>query len=205
MKKILLFIFIGITFCQEYEDVVYLKNGSIIHGMIIEQAPNRYIKIQSGKNIFVYQMDEIEKITKELATSINDISSDNWSIAVGLGTNKSPNFIQLSKDIKLSKNSGLLVFTGFGVFFGFGITVQSNYNNNGIIMGWTWGVNPDDDKVWRNISIAYQWRLNNSNTFFSLGITAVARGEDSPFGGSSKISTFNRAMPIPVISFDHRF
>ena len=48
-----------------YEDVVYLKNGSVIHGMIIEQIPNESIKIQSEKNIFVFKMDEILKITKE--------------------------------------------------------------------------------------------------------------------------------------------
>jgi len=48
-----------------YEDVVYLKNGSIIHGIIIEQVPSVSIKIKSGPNIFFYKMDEIEKFTKE--------------------------------------------------------------------------------------------------------------------------------------------
>jgi hypothetical protein len=38
-----------------YEDVVYLKNGSIIHGIIIEQIPNESLKIKSGQNIFVYK------------------------------------------------------------------------------------------------------------------------------------------------------
>lgn len=52
----------------EYQDVVYLKNGSIIRGMIIEQIPNKSIKIQTKDgNVFVYEMDEIEKITKEAA------------------------------------------------------------------------------------------------------------------------------------------
>ena len=50
-----------------YEDVIYLKNGSIIRGVIIEQIPNVSLKIQTREdNIFVYKMDEIEKITKEL-------------------------------------------------------------------------------------------------------------------------------------------
>lgn len=48
------------------EDVVYLKNGSIIHGTIVEQIPNETIKIQTAdKNVFVYKMDEVSKITKE--------------------------------------------------------------------------------------------------------------------------------------------
>jgi hypothetical protein len=57
----------GINYAQSnYEDVVYLKNGSIIHGMIIEQIPNESIKIQTyDKNIFVYKLDEVAKIAKE--------------------------------------------------------------------------------------------------------------------------------------------
>ena len=55
-------------FSQEaqYEDVVYLKNGSVIHGMIIEQIPNQSLKIQThDRNIFVFDIDQVEKITKE--------------------------------------------------------------------------------------------------------------------------------------------
>jgi len=50
----------------ELQDVVYLKNGSIIRGLIIEQVPNVSIKIQtSDGSVFFYKMEEIEKITKE--------------------------------------------------------------------------------------------------------------------------------------------
>ena len=58
----------------EMEEVIYLKNGSVIHGVIIEQVPNLSVKIQTyDGNIFVYKMDEIAKITKEstLKTSTN--------------------------------------------------------------------------------------------------------------------------------------
>lgn len=50
----------------QYVDVVYIKNGSIIRGIIIEQIPNVQIKIQTKDgSIFVYKMDEIERMTKE--------------------------------------------------------------------------------------------------------------------------------------------
>ena len=71
MKKILgIILFALITtasFAQDnYQDVVYLKNGSVIRGIIIEQIPNKSIKIETAdKSVFVYQIDEIEKITKE--------------------------------------------------------------------------------------------------------------------------------------------
>ena len=71
MKKIftvLLFLTIGLfAFAQQsYQDVIYLKNGSIIRGTIIEQIPNVSLKIETAdKNAFVYKMEEIDKITKE--------------------------------------------------------------------------------------------------------------------------------------------
>jgi hypothetical protein len=46
-------------------DVVYLKNGSIIKGLIIEQVPNVQIKVQTKDgSILVFKFDEIEKIVK---------------------------------------------------------------------------------------------------------------------------------------------
>ncbi len=71
MKKLItliLFTFIStLVFAQNnYQDVVYLKNGSVIRGIMIEQIPNETIKIETAdRSIFVYKMDEIEKITKE--------------------------------------------------------------------------------------------------------------------------------------------
>ena len=72
MKKLLLIalLIVGWVFAQQYEDVVILKNGSEIHGIIIEEKPYEYIKIQSGKNTFVFQFDEIELLKKELINKI---------------------------------------------------------------------------------------------------------------------------------------
>ncbi len=51
---------------QNYQDVVYLKNESIIRGTIIEQVPNQSIKIETAdRNVFHYKMEEIEKLSKE--------------------------------------------------------------------------------------------------------------------------------------------
>ncbi len=50
----------------EYVDVIYLKNGSIIRGMIIEQVPNVQVKIKtSDGSVFVHSLDQVLKLTKE--------------------------------------------------------------------------------------------------------------------------------------------
>jgi len=80
MKKYLtLFLFVLVTtfaFGQSnYQEVVYLKNGSITRGVIIEQIPNKSIKIETAdKNVFVYKMDEIAKLTKEPLPGNSDSS-----------------------------------------------------------------------------------------------------------------------------------
>ncbi len=51
---------------EGYEDVVYLKDGSVIRGLIIEQIPNVSIKIRTmDRNIFVYKIEDVLKMTKE--------------------------------------------------------------------------------------------------------------------------------------------
>lgn len=72
MKRILiLFAFAVVAVMQTMAqtsmiDVVYLKNGSVIRGIITEQTPNESLKIKtSDGNLFVYQMGDVERISKE--------------------------------------------------------------------------------------------------------------------------------------------
>lgn len=55
---------------DEFEEVVYLKNGSIIKCVVLEEVIDDYVKIQMRDgSIFVYKMTEVEKITKEKKTN----------------------------------------------------------------------------------------------------------------------------------------
>ncbi len=51
---------------QNLQDVVYLKNGSILRGIIIEQVPNQSLKIKTADgSVFVCEFPQVLKITKE--------------------------------------------------------------------------------------------------------------------------------------------
>lgn len=53
-------------FAQHYKEVLYLKNGGEIRGVIIEQIPNVSVKIKTQDgSLFVYPFSEVERITKE--------------------------------------------------------------------------------------------------------------------------------------------
>lgn len=74
--KNLLSVFTTVLFCvvftlpalpqNTYQDVVTLKNGNVVRGTIIERSSDQSVKIRTTDNsIFVFRMDEIEKITSE--------------------------------------------------------------------------------------------------------------------------------------------
>ncbi len=72
MKKIILLVIIClsspvfVSAQNNMEDVVYLKNGNVLRGIIMEQIPNKSITLKiNEKNTMVIKFDEIEKITKE--------------------------------------------------------------------------------------------------------------------------------------------
>jgi len=72
LRCVLFIMFFGVSLCMSaqnnYQDVVYLKNGGIIRGTLIELIPDKSLKIETvDGNVFVFQMDEVEKITKEQA------------------------------------------------------------------------------------------------------------------------------------------
>ncbi len=53
---------------QAMEDVVYLKDGSILRGTILEITPGKTLKIQMRDgNILTYDMDKVERMTREPA------------------------------------------------------------------------------------------------------------------------------------------
>ena len=59
---------------QNFRDVIYLKNGSIIRGIITEQVPNVSYKIETADgSVFVYSADEVDKIAKERFQNVSNL------------------------------------------------------------------------------------------------------------------------------------
>lgn len=57
---------IGSISAQSMQDVVYLKNGSIIRGMVIEIVSDGNVKVQTADGcVFVYPMTDVQKIQKK--------------------------------------------------------------------------------------------------------------------------------------------
>ena len=71
MKRTILFLFclMGMTFAfaqSNLQDVVYMKNGEIIRGEIIEMVPGEFIKISLDNGcVFIRDFDDIERFAIE--------------------------------------------------------------------------------------------------------------------------------------------
>lgn len=81
MRKVILLLVLLASVAManaQTKDVLYLKNGSVIKGEIIEQVMNENVKIKTADgSIFVYAVGEITKIEKE-NTSHPDSSSNSF-------------------------------------------------------------------------------------------------------------------------------
>jgi hypothetical protein len=67
LLAVLVFILFSMAHSEEaFEDVVYLKNGGVIRGMIIEQKIGKFIKIKTYDNrVLVFDFNEVDNIVKE--------------------------------------------------------------------------------------------------------------------------------------------
>jgi hypothetical protein len=97
----------SLSIAQEvYQDVVYLKNGGIMRGTIIELIPEQSVKIKtSDGNVYVYAMSEIEKINKENVSKLIDLeveknNIESWYLyfALGYGEAYYPGILQEMMD-----------------------------------------------------------------------------------------------------------
>lgn len=125
---IILNFFLLSIYAQESTETVYLKNGSIIYGRIIEEIPDVSIKIKTADgNIFMYNYSDIDKIIKintQPPSNIINTTPQNQpvntiSIAVApLDTFTSPKPIIAKPDYKDYYKVGFSGASAFGVLFG---------------------------------------------------------------------------------------
>jgi len=134
MKYILpiLLFFINLTIHAQQiqlEEKVYLKNGSIIRGNVIEQIPNKTLKIQTADgSIFVYEMEQVEKITKEPIEAKQNIFKSDQSHQ------------QSNKDYlenKIGRPMGMVQFFGVGYQdMSDYVTIKTAYFNYNFVYGY---------------------------------------------------------------------
>ena len=180
MKKylaLLLFALITtVSFGQSnYQDVVYLKNGSIIRGTIIEQVPNKSIKIETAdRSVFVYQMDEIEKLTKEVIQGKSGGSLSNSGLQSGykgiveLGYQIGTGDYGMDR-LKLNIINGYQINPYFSLGFGTGLRYYFDAEAALIPLFADFRANFIDNKISPYLSLGVGYSFDATNDFEGVG------------------------------------
>ncbi len=119
-KLLLLFTLLPLIVMAHAKDVVYLKNGSIIKGNIKELNPTESLKIEtSDGNIFVYNLIDVERITKEDTINKSSLSYKGFGDITFGGT------IENIFNFDISTTHGIFLSDFF--FLGVGVEFDLNY------------------------------------------------------------------------------
>ena len=138
MKRlILLFLFFAAASlsmdAQQYEDVIYLKNGSVIRGIIMEQVPNESMEIHtSDGSVFICEIADILKIAKEEVFSRRHAKSFNKPKGYfGLVEMTAPTVVA-GADFGFTMVNGYRVVPQFAV--GVGVGLKACFYDGGLFM-----------------------------------------------------------------------
>lgn len=185
MKKLLLLVVMLIAsmsvFSRTSPETVYLKNGSIINGEIIEYQPDKQVKILTSDNsVFVCNVDDIEKVTRE---PINVVSTKGY-----LAPQKGYRFF-LAADQMVGDMTGFKFTTTHGAQF-----------NNKIFLGGGIGfcIADDDMESYLSIPVYANFRfdiLNKKTTPFieaRAGVAFAIEGTTGFYGNISVGGRFKR-------------
>lgn len=185
MKKLLLLAVMLIVsmsvFSRTCPETVYLKNGSIIKGVIVEYQPEKSVKILTSDNsVFVCNVDDIEKVTRE---PIDVVSTKGY-----LAPQKGYRFF-LAADQMVGDMTGFKFTTTHGAQF-----------NNKIFLGGGVGfcVADDDVEFYLSIPVYANFRfdiLNKKTTPFieaRAGVAFAIEGTTGFYGNFSVGGRFKR-------------
>ncbi len=150
----------------DYIDVVYLKNGSKIKGIIVEQVPGKTVKIQTKDGSqYVYSMAEVEKFTREGITSKTDSkknSKDKLPYMDNFKKKRKGYFFNASLLGSIS-TGGIRITNGyrFNRFanFGFALGIESIHTNSSQIPVLTLHLNYSGEILNKRITPFYQLEL----------------------------------------------
>jgi len=119
----------GMTLSAQEVDHLYLKNGSVIRGKILEIEPADHVKIQDQcGNLWYYKFEDVEKITKEQFRKEGLKFKEDLTFNTGFANITSLGFLAGSNANSQVAPFSLLMVNGYrnslGIFTGIGIGIE---------------------------------------------------------------------------------
>ncbi len=187
MKKSILLTIIFLSsiivgYAEDYVDVVYLKDSTVIEGYIIEQVPNKSLTIKKiDGELMTIDIEKVEKMTKKDKSKVSLKNKNYWELGINFGT---PGGLNLLVGKWFSpvgiKVSGMNLGSMYGVQGNLMYKLSDNYSrchSLGLIFGVshielekTNGWNTETEiKDWQYYGAAYN--LNWGGFWLEVGLT----------------------------------
>ncbi len=130
MKKIIMvLVAMLMTFAagaQVLQDVVYLHNGSVVRGTLIEQVPNVKIRTSDG-SLWVFKHEEVDKITSEPAVQqsqqqydVQKYDAPKVNDSPGISSHRSSGYKNLSSGLRIFADVAVMAQTSYYTCSGVG-------------------------------------------------------------------------------------
>jgi hypothetical protein len=155
---------------QSSSEVVYLKNGSIVKGNIVEWIPNESISMQtSDGNLFVFKITEIERVKRELSKVDATPQKEKVqktpnlyesNIALGFGSSSGKYGLDvLCFNLVYGKNLDKHHFIGAGTGVRYFDAIEMTMIP--IIVDWRYKINQNDISPYVRLSAGYSLNVSN--------------------------------------------
>lgn len=142
-----LLVAISSAYAEELEDVVYLKNGGVYRGIVVEQIPGESLTIQTNTGgIVTFSLDEVARITKENPTT-RTLAQRRKQKSTGVATALSIVFPGAGQHYLGAHFRALLMEAMCGA--GVGLVINGGKNGDGDAVGWGIGM----------IGVSYLWSI----------------------------------------------
>lgn len=175
---VVLFVIISVaSHAQSFEDVIFLRDGSVVYGQILEKYPNRSLEIiTADKNVFVFDMNEISsfqirkrKIAKQ-SNFFHSYPASGYRGRVEVGYEVGVGSLAMDR-LKLNIINGYQINEYFTLGVGTGVRyyldaeeilvpIYGDFKANYMI----------GDKITRFVSLGVGYTFNGSDDFSDVGL-----------------------------------
>ena len=209
MKKFLLttvFILTAtVLFAQNLQDVVHLRNGSIIRGTIIEQVPNQSLTIETAdRSLFVFAIDEVERISREPIIQEPVLQQTRFGVMGGL--NAASQFVTDGRDsgstnARLGVHLGVFMEMPMGINWTFRPALLYSMQGGTERIG---GTTYTDQFDYINVPLEFRWHFWQRRMSLDFGpqfgymvrARAVGGGNSINMYGSDELNKFDFSLVL---------
>lgn len=173
MKKLVLlflaFIMAFNVFAQSEKGYVYLKNGSVLKGKYAYLENDQKVKIESSGNIWIFNMNEIDSISKKRIRTLDDaektLSSSKFFYRTELGVLVGSSENSQTAPFSMSASANYILYSRLSAGLGLGVEFF-NETYMPVFANFEYRLKESSSAPYAFLKVGYQVPLEESNAIY---------------------------------------